>query len=341
MNLLRYSTTAIFSSLLLLLGCTNDSDPASGLPSHSGRAGEIIVVCTQAQWDGYTGKAVREVFYEEVYGLPQTETKFTLIQTNRKNFESIFRTYRNIFMVSIDTNRWSDYKLTQRNDVWAKNQLVVEMQAAGVKDFMKGMKENSTALIELYDKKEYERLYKRNRRYGNKKLTKQIFEKYGVRLSLQEDAYAAIQDSNTAWIRVESERPVGGFNHQVSQGILIYDYPYVSESQLSDDFILARRDSMLQAYIPGPSDGSYMTTEYRFLPPKVEETSLNGRYAKVVRNLWKMENNFMGGPMVSVVMVDESRQRVVCATGYVFAPQFDKRELMREVEAVMRTMSFE
>lgn len=341
MNLLERSTYFLLSALLFLSACTNESDKATGLPSHSGRPGEIVIVCTQNQWDGYTGKAIRGVFYEEVYGLPQDETKFTLIQTSKKNFETIFRTYRNVFIVSIDTNRWTDYQLTQRSDVWAKNQLVVELKAASVKSFIRGMEENASELIELFDKKEYERIYKRNKKYGNKALRNQIFEKYGVRLSLQEDAYAAIQDSNVAWIRIESERPVGGFNHQVSQGILIYDYPYVAEAQLDDEYILAKRDSILQAYIPGPSDGSYMTTEYRFLPPKVEETSLNGRYAKVVRNLWKMENNFMGGPMVSIVMVDEKRQRIVCTTGYVFAPQFDKRELMREVEAVMRSMSFD
>jgi hypothetical protein len=32
---------------------------------------------------------------------------------------------------------------------------------------------------------------------------------------------------------------------------------------------------------------------------------------------------------------------VVTAEGYVFAPKFDKREYLREVEAVVKSMEFE
>ena len=127
--------------------------------------------------------------------------------------------------------------------------------------------------------------------------------------------------------------------HDVQQGILVYDYPYVDDSTFTRKFLLAKRDSVLKKYMPGPSEGSYMTTEY-FYEPEYKEINLDGDYAVEIRGLFKMENAFMGGPFVSITRYDRVRGRIVTAEGFVFAPKFDKREYLREVEAVVKSLSF-
>jgi len=62
------------------------------------------------------------------------------------------------------------------------------------------------------------------------------------------------------------------------------------------------------------------------------------RYTVEVRGLWRVEGDFMGGPFVSLTTVDEARNRVVTVEGYVFAPRYNKRNYLREVEAVVYSL---
>lgn len=72
---------------------------------------------------------------------------------------------------------------------------------------------------------------------------------------------------------------------------------------------------------------------YAEFVPKEREISMNGLYAKELRGLWFIKGDFMGGPYVNYTFVDEKRNQVICIDGYVFAPKFDKREFLRELEA--------
>jgi len=49
-------------------------------------------------------------------------------------------------------------------------------------------------------------------------------------------------------------------------------------------------------------------------------------------------NDFMGGPYVSINELDASNQRVVVAFGYVYAPSKNKRNLLRQVEAMVYSL---
>ena len=64
----------------------------------------------------------------------------------------------------------------------------------------------------------------------------------------------------------------------------------------------------------------------------------NGLYIAELRGLWKLEKGFMGGPFVSHTTIDTVYNRVVTIDGYVFAPNRDKRNLIRQVEAIINTL---
>ena len=46
----------------------------------------------------------------------------------------------------------------------------------------------------------------------------------------------------------------------------------------------------------------------------------------------------MGGPFYSLTTYDERSGELVTVEGYAYAPFFDKREYMREVEAIVRSL---
>jgi len=56
--------------------------------------------------------------------------------------------------------------------------------------------------------------------------------------------------------------------------------------------------------------------------------------------LWHVNSKtvFMGGPFVSYTVIDKKRNRVVTVYGYVFAGNQDKRNYVRQVEAVLKTL---
>jgi hypothetical protein len=82
-----------------------------------------------------------------------------------------------------------------------------------------------------------------------------------------------------------------------------------------------------------------MTTTYAFqdldLFPEGIDVSIDGQYGRLIRGLWRVENNFMGGPFISLSTYDEVNNRIITIEGEVFAPKFDKREYLRELEAII------
>ena len=67
--------------------------------------------------------------------------------------------------------------------------------------------------------------------------------------------------------------------------------------------------------------------------------TLYGKYCGVLRGLWEMEGDMMGGPFVSFARLDEVNNRVVVAEGFVYAPETDKKKnMMRRLEASLHTL---
>ena len=119
--------------------------------------------------------------------------------------------------------------------------------------------------------------------------------------------------------------------------LIVYTFPYTDPNTFTEEYLVAKRDSVLKANLPGSFPGSYMQTETR---AGVEYTpiTLNSKYCGVMRGLWRMQGDMMGGPFVSHTRLDEKNHRVVVAEGFVYAPETDKRNFMRRIEAALFTL---
>lgn len=49
-------------------------------------------------------------------------------------------------------------------------------------------------------------------------------------------------------------------------------------------------------------------------------------------------NDFMAGPYELNVLLDEEHQRVIYMMGYVYYPNEEKRDMMKQVDAILNTM---
>lgn len=159
---------------------------------------------------------------------------------------------------------------------------------------------------------------------------KLVREKFGVEMKIPKGYILAQQSDDFLWFRYEFPA--------ASQGFMLYSYPYEGKQSLSEEALLAARNRFA-ARIPGPSDGSYMTTSKVFTP-RYRFFRLEGRAWVEMRGFWDVEGDFMGGPFVSYTTVDTATDRVFTLDCYVYSPKLPKRNYMREVEHLLHLVKF-
>lgn len=181
-------------------------------------------------------------------------------------------------------------------------------------------------------KAERERLQQNYAKLHEKEILLKANELFDVSINVAPGFKIAKTDSNFLWARYETP--------EISQGIVIYSYPYTSDSTFTASYITEQRNTILKTHIPGPTQGSYMSTETQY-PLLLNSIKKDGNYAVEVRGLWQVENDFMGGPFVSLSILDVLKNRVVTVEGFVYAPANKKRNLLQQVEAMAYTLKFD
>lgn len=334
MNLIKITLVKIALLAIIITtitSCEGINDTV--LPSISGKSGDLLVVIDTTYWTHQTGDAIRETFTQEQKGLPQREALFNVINVPEKSFARIFQTNRNIVLIKIKPQE--ETKISISKDVWAKTQLVVSITAPNDKVAAETIRKNSNTLLDYFNSKEIERLQAKYKVNANSKKAAYLREKLNLSLNIDELFAVAKEAEDFIWLRKEFD--VGG--HPVSQGLIIYTYPYDNDSIFYVSSLVAKRNALTKEHVSGGIKGSYMQV-YSEYPPAEKEINLKGIYAKELRGLWQMEGAFMGGPFLTYSLVDETRNRVITIDSYVYAPKFDKREYLREMEALALSINF-
>lgn len=327
---------SLLGILLLVWGC-DSGGKGSYLRGYSGSVGEVIVVVKKSLWQGATGEKIRQVIGQTQYGLPQDEPKFKLIQVSHGSFNRVLNTHRNVVIIDVSDTVQSNAFSFKKN-LFAKGQMVVYVKAQNSLIADELIENNEEGILSLFERAELNRLIARNKKFGPKPVNKKVKEKFGLDLYLQKDFELVAEKGNAIWLKLERERPLGGYKHQISQNLLIAELDYRDRIDFLDSIHLVRKDSLNKLMLPGPTPNSYVTTDYEFVTPLSTEIGIADQYAKEIRGLWRMENNFMGGPFLSVQTIHPTKDKILYIEGFVFAPQFDKREYLRELEAVIKSI---
>jgi hypothetical protein len=134
-----------------------------------------------------------------------------------------------------------------------------------------------------------------------------------------------------------------------SQGFFIYKYPYEGEQSLSAKALVKARNRFASR-IPGPKEGSFMTTvnkipdetglEYVPYMPEYRTMRIGSQPWIEMVGLWDVENYFMGGPFVSYTTVNSRTNEVITIDCYVYSPKVEKRNMLRELQALVHLIDF-
>ena len=314
--------------LILIASISSCKKTTKGLmPTVTGKSGEMVVLSSKSLWDGIVGDSIKAIFNDIQVGMPQDEAVMDVFHLNHEAFTSMFKTHRSILEIKVSSSV-KETKLVVKDNMYARTQAYMRVEAANNQEMLKVLKENRTKILSYFLRSE------RNRKIGvmSKAPVQDIFDylkkEKQFTLAFPSGYEIGKKEPDFFWVRKETP--------ESSQGMFIYTYDYLSEEAFDKDAILLMRNAMLKDLVPGPSEGSYMVTEHSF-PIAFNHFEFQGNYAVEMRGLWKVQNDFMGGPFVNVSFLDSVNNRIICMDAYVYRPNKDKRELLRELEAVMYT----
>jgi len=334
----RLAVVFAAGALLILTGCEEGTGKGVALPGKVGPPGELVVVCSDTEWYGPVGKRIRETFEQAFPLLPQLEPSFDLQHLDREAFDRFWKPHRNVLVIDIgDRVDTQTPSVAIYRNKYAKGQLYVHAKGRSEEVLAAALQARSAELYSVFSAEEVTRYTQLIALDHNEVAQREIAELLGVEVTVPRDSRVVKTGPEFVWVDRQMTRLKGGDNHDVQQGWFIYTEPYTSDRQFLLPHRLAMRDSLLRRWVPGPTDGSYMTTEMRSVP-RLEELSFNGQYAAEIRGLWRMEHDYMGGPFTSLTVYDSLRGRLVTVEGYAYAPYFDKREYVRMTEAVVRSL---
>ena len=120
----------------------------------------------------------------------------------------------------------------------------------------------------------------------------------------------------------------------VYQDVFIYKYPAEKDQPFSAENIIKHRNEMLQKYVPGMFENTYMTTS-DFFTPQIEYIRYKGIHFVQTRGMWDVKNDFMGGPFVSHSFYTPDGKDIMVLEAFVYAPRYDKRQYLRQVESLL------
>ena len=312
--------------MVLLMSCT--SSPVG--KRATGLAYEVVVVMKSAEWDGPSGKALKQQLTSDVPGLPQSEPALRITYADPSQFNGLLTYVRNILIVNIDPNIYTKASLGFESDRWATGQVVVTLTAPSEEVFLEYMEANPRTLVDFFVKVVMDRAVARLEKGYSSVVAEHLRANHNLMIKAPADMTYYRDTTDFFW--ASNNANTGRTD------LIVYTFPYTDPNTFTADYLVAKRDSVLKVNLPGAFPDSYMTTESRF---GIDYTpiTVNGKYCGVVRGLWKMVGDMMGGPFVSHVRLDEKNNRVVVAEGFVFAPETDKRNFIRRVEASLYTLS--
>ena len=308
--------------LLALGGCKGTK---TLLPSVSGKAGEIIVVMDKTDWEDALGNDVRALLAHDCPWLAQKEPLYSLVNVVPSAFVDLFKVHRNILLFQVDP-QVDSAGVIYKHDVWASPQCVIQISAPSSARASELLRDKGGMIVGSIEQAERDRVIRNTLRYEERGLYQQVAGIFGGAPHFPSGYKLRKASDDFVWIADDKEG--------VYQDIFVYRYPADAEDPFALERIVAHRNEVMKDNVPGMFDGTYMTTS-EFFQPTVEYVRYRGRELAQTRGMWEVQNDFMGGPFVSHSFYSPDGTEIFVAEAFVYAPRFDKRQYLRQVESLL------
>ena len=308
---------------LLLFSCKKENDD---LPRKTtGKINTISVIIDDQLWNGDIGDSIRNKFASPVIGLPQEEPLFNINQYPVKLLEGFMTDTRAIIVVK----KAEENKFEIRKNQYASPQNVFHISGKTATDIIDCIEKNAPQMIQIIKESEIAE----SQRINSQSLInpKVIENKFHISVQIPSGYAYMLQKSNFLWLKKEI---IGG-----NTSLLIYQVPLNTIKKEVDliSGIIKMRDSIGKLYISGKEPETNMITEEAYAP-YLFKINLNGKETFETKGTWQLNNDFMSGPFINDAIIDADYNRVLVLEGFCYAPSKDKRDLMHELESIIKSV---
>jgi len=326
--------------LLLLLGLTLVISCKNGITEEQkqaisddgayaksvGRMNRLTIVMENHLWEGKLGNEVRKVLAGNVAGLPQEEPLFDINQMPKTAFSGFVKKSR-CYLEFIEGNAPN---FTSSKNKFARPQVGYIMAGYTEDELIANFLKNKTEIINTFKTLE---IANKQSFFKNSLELKNLKENFGYSLRVPK-AYRVAKDSaNFIWLR--KVIPQGSLN------ITLYNVPktFFKDSLSIVQNIIEVRNQIAGDHIPVNEGGRFITEEA--YSPYLKNVKIGGFPSFETRGTWEVKNMYMAGPFVNYLINDREKDYFTVLEGFVFAPTITKRDYIFELEAIIKTISFD
>lgn len=350
----------IFSLITIasMWSCKNEvTKTFESKPVALARMNEIIVVADEDMWDSPVQDTFNYYFQSAYPIMPSPEPMFDIRYYSPKELgQEPLRKELRTYVVLADLNDLESTatKMLRRDigeerflkakqdptfqtsvgkDKWARDQIIIYLFADGRKQLMETIRTNFSAIakrIRLHDKDKLDAsIYvMKNPSPG---LVKKLKNKFGITFRVPGDFILLKEDvENFMWFKKDTK--------EAALNIVVQKFPYTDESQLTQENLIRLRDEYGKIHISSGSEGSYMVTNTEDLPTYNYTYEIDGQYTREIRGIWEMENDFMGGPYATYIILNKATNELIFIDTFVYAPGSEKRDMMMQLDYIIKTL---
>ena len=298
---------------------------SKGLPS------ELLLVVDKPVWESDLQDTIKSIVEAQVPGLAQSEQMFRVTRIFTPHYDRMFGMMHSQLFITVDPKLRKPMTGISRN-VTAKPQTEVTVSAPSVDALREHLSLNRQRIQDFLCDAQIEMRTAALRSKYCKRVSDQLKQVLGMDIRVPEDLKATKKGRDFLWC--------GTNRNQMDQNVVVYALPWDGNTGFDLRRAMERRDSVMKENIPGGRPDPWMQTAREGGEALVRGRvrNIQGRDVLEVRGLWEMRNGALGGPFVCIVQVDTTRRKVIVAEGFVYSPSSEKRELMRELEASLRTL---
>ena len=315
----------VFIALLALFWSCGSNNGAKLLPNVSGKAGEIIVVIDKDSWDGALGSQLRSDLGGDCPYLANREPLFNLANVPPGSFNNMFKMHRNILIMNINPQNQTSGMVYRVNE-WAAPQSIAQVNAWTAEDAVTLVKENAEQIAEYFEQAERDRIIANAAKYEELSIRPYVKALTGGEMTFPSGYRIRKTTEDFLWVADEKQ--------YTNQTVLIYKYPVTGEDFTKENMI-ARRNEFMKANVPGMMVETMWMTTSMAIEPEVKFLSYKGINFAEMRGFWEVTNDFMGGPFVSHSFYSPDGKYIIVTEAFVYAPRFDKRQYLRQVESLL------
>jgi hypothetical protein len=220
-----------------------------------------------------------------------------------------------------------------RKDDFAENQSVIYLSGKNATEIIGVLEQNYDSIIKTVQV--FEILETQKKIASSALDSKPIHQMFGFDISIPSDYEYVLEAEDFVWLKKE--------NRNGSSNLLIYKTTFCESDQQSENLnhIIFVRDSIGAKYIHSKEDkkDSYQITGKAYAP-YIANTKLQHKKAYQTKGTWEMRNIYMSGPFLNYTVLDQKNKRNIVLEGFIYAPSSSKRDMMHELEAIIKSVNF-